>query len=159
MKLTYTTADGRLKVELEEDSQVDLWRSLAKFQEVFEDTASGNTTDGKGGKTTVTSNDFRYRVRTATGLNEKGKQEEYEYFEKIVVSGPLAGYKKMYGVHNDKTGGLFPKKAPDKDVIYGYNGWHKYNGPKKEYNQSSQASSNSVPTNDATQVPDDTIPF
>ena len=145
MKLLYTTKNGRLQVELEADTQSDLWRELARFQEVFEETASGNTTDGKGGKVLATSDDIKFVVRTAEGTNDKGKTETYEYYEKMVVSGPLAGYKKSFGVLNDKSGGLFPKKAPDKDVIYGKNGWHKYNGPKKNNNEDSSESQESTP--------------
>lgn len=133
MKLLYTTKDGRLQVELEADSQSELWRELARFQEVFEETASGNVVDEKGKKYLATSDDIKFIVRTAEGVNDKGKTETYEYYEKVVVSGPLQGYKKSFGLLNDKSKGLFPKKAPEKDVIYGYNGWSKYNGPKKEY--------------------------
>lgn len=144
MKLLYTTKDGRMTVELEADSQEDMFREIARFQEIFEDEASGTVADGKGGKHVVTSNDIQYRIRKATGTNEKGKQEEYEYFEKHVTTGPLKGYKKMFGVLNDKSGGLFPKKAPEKDAIYGFNHWHKYNGPAKNQNQApkSQESQN-----------------
>lgn len=134
MKLLYTTKNGRLQVELEADTQSDLWRELARFQEVFEEEASGNVSEN-GTKKMVSSSDIKLVVRTAEGTNDKGKPETYEYYEKVVVSGPLAGYKKSFGLLNDKSGGLFPKKAPEKDVIYGLKGWYKYNGPKKEYNQ------------------------
>lgn len=157
MKLLYTTKDGRMQVELEADTQSDLWSELARFQEVFEEEAVGNVGDGKGGKKEVSSSDIKYRVRTAEGTNDKGKVEEYQYYEKLVVSGPLAGYKKSFGLLNDRSGGLFPKKAPDKDVIYGKNGWHKYNGQKKEYDK--QASSTTEETQESSGSSATNVPF
>jgi hypothetical protein len=128
MKLTYTTKDGRFSVELEGKTHKDLWRELARFQEVFEDEASGKVAGGK----IESSNDIKYRVRKGKYKDEKGKEKEAEYFEKVVSSGPLAGYKKHFGVLDDGSDGLFPKNAPDKDVIYGFNKWHKYNGKKED---------------------------
>jgi hypothetical protein len=124
MKLSYTTKDGRMTVELEGTSDKEIFRKLAHFQEVFEDTPSA-TVDGK-----VTSGgDVVYRVRKAKYTDEKGKEKEAEYFEKMVVSGPLAWYKKSYGVLDDGSDNLFPKRPSDDDanVTKGNNGWHKYN--------------------------------
>jgi hypothetical protein len=38
MKVLYTTRNNRMTVELEADTQADLFKQLARFQEVFEDT-------------------------------------------------------------------------------------------------------------------------
>lgn len=123
MKLTYTTKDGRLTVELEGSSDKELFRKLAHFQEVFEDSPSANV-DGK----MVAGGDVAYRVRKAKYTDEKGKEKEAEYFEKLVVSGPLLWYKKSYGVLDDGSDNLFPKRPADDEpnVLKGNNGWHKY---------------------------------
>lgn len=155
MKLTYTTADGRISVELEGKTHKDLWRELARFQEVFEDIASGNIFDEQNKKKFVTSGDIKYRVRKSKYIDEKGKEKEAEYFEKQVVSGPLLGYKKMYGVLDDGTDGLFPKRAPEKDVIYGLNGWHKYSGPKGHENKNEEKSDEGKENSD----PSTSVPF
>jgi hypothetical protein len=126
MKLVYTTGDGRLSVELEADTQKELFRQLSRFQEVFEETASA-TIDGSK----VTSTDIRYRVRSSGYTDEKGKDKTAEYFEKVVVSGPLTGWKKAYGTLDDGSQGLFPKwKVDDANCDVGDNGWHKYNKPQ-----------------------------
>lgn len=123
MKLTYTTADGRITVELEGKTHKDIWRQLASFQEVFEDTPEATI----GGKV-VSGGDVRFRVRKAKYQDEKGKEKEAEYFEKVVVGGPLVYYKKHYGVLDDGSDSLFPKKAPEgENIQLGRNGWHKYN--------------------------------
>ncbi len=122
MKLTYTTLDGRITVEIEGKTHKEVWRELASFQEVFEDTPEAIVD-----KKLVSGGDVRFRVRKAKYEDEKGKEKEAEYFEKTVVSGPLTYYKKHYGVLDDGTDGLFPKKAPDGENIQpGKNGWHKY---------------------------------
>ena len=37
MKLTYTTKNGRISVELEGDSHREIFNQIGKFQEVFEE--------------------------------------------------------------------------------------------------------------------------
>lgn len=107
MKLSYTTADGRMTVELEGNSDKELFRKLARFQEVYEDTPSANI-DGKN----VKGEGVKYKVRKAKYTDEKGKEKEAEYFEKVVTVGPMLYYKKSFGVLDDGTDNLFPKKAP-----------------------------------------------
>lgn len=123
MKLNYTTKDGRMTVELEGNSDKELFRKLAHFQEIFEDTPSG-----KVGDKVVQGGDVSYRVRKAKYTDEKGKEKEAEYFEKMVVSGDLMWYKKSFGVLDDGTDNLFPKRPSDEDsnLERGFNGWHKY---------------------------------
>ena len=41
MKVSYTTKNERLTTEIEGDSPRDIFASIAKFQEVFEETACG----------------------------------------------------------------------------------------------------------------------
>lgn len=126
MKITYTTGDGRLSIEFEASTQKEAFRELHRFQEVFEDKAEAFI-DGK----LVTSDDVRYIVRKADYVDDKGKQKQAEYFEKQIRNGPLSWYKKSFGVLDDGTDGLFPKKAPvdDPNITVGKNGWHKYNKP------------------------------
>lgn len=123
MKLNYTTKDGRMTVELEGNSDKELFRKLAHFQEIFEDTPSA-----KVGDKVVNGGDVAYRVRKAKYTDEKGKEKEAEYFEKMVVSGDLLWYKKSFGVLDDGTDNLFPKRPSDEDANLerGFNGWHKY---------------------------------
>lgn len=123
MKLTYTTKDNRFTVELEGNSDKELFRKLAHFQEIFEDTPSANI-DGKS----VTGGDVSYRVRKAKYTDEKGKEKEAEYFEKLVTSGPLVWFKKSYGVLDDGSDNLFPKRPAEDEqsIVRGNNGWHKF---------------------------------
>ena len=41
MKVNYKTGNGRISVEIEGDSQRDIFAEIARFQEVFEDTNCG----------------------------------------------------------------------------------------------------------------------
>lgn len=127
MKLTYTTADSKLTVEIEGNSDKELFRKLSHFQEVFEDVPMAKINGD-----VVAGGDVRYRVRKAKYTDEKGKEKEAEYFEKVVVSGPLMWYKKGFGVLDDGSENLFPKRVPedDQNISAGLNGWHKYNKPQ-----------------------------
>lgn len=123
MKLLYTTKDGRMTVELEGNSDKELFRKLSHFQEIFEDTPAAKLNDK-----VATGGDVTYRVRKAKYVDEKGKEKEAEYFEKVVVSGELMWYKKSFGVLDDGTDNLFPKRPSDDEpnLERGFNGWHKY---------------------------------
>lgn len=121
MKMTYKTPDGRFIVEFEGSSDKDLWRQLSHFQELFEDNPAAKI-NGE----VVSQDTYKFVVRKAQYEDEKGKQKTAEYFEKWVTSGPLAGYKKGFGVLDDGTEGLFPRKAPEDNSIYGYNNWYRY---------------------------------
>lgn len=124
MKLTYTTSDGRLTVELEASNDKDMFRKLAHFQEIFEDSPSANILGQM-----QSGGNVSYRVRKASYVDEKGKQKEAEYFEKLVTSGPLKWFKKNYGVLDDGSENLFPKRPSDDEanIVRGENGWYKYN--------------------------------
>jgi hypothetical protein len=123
MKLSYTTKDGRMTVEFDAANDKEMFRKLARFQEIYEDTPAA-----KIGEKVVSGGDVTYRVRKAKYVDEKGKEKEAEYFEKVVTSGELMWYKKSFGVLDDGTDNLFPKRPSeeDKDVERGFNGWHKY---------------------------------
>jgi len=121
MELNYTTKDGRLTVKLTGSTQKELFRELHRFQEVFEDSASAKINNKY-----ETSDDIRYIVRKSKYTDEKGKEKEAEYFEKRIFSGPLAGYQKSFGVLDDGTYGLFPKKAPDGNYEKGFGNWYKF---------------------------------
>ncbi len=127
MKLNYTTKDGRMTVTLEGSTQKEIWRELARFQEVFEDDAAARI-DGKY----ITSNDIQFKVRSAEYQDEKGKTKTADYFEKIVKSGPMAGYKKAFGILDDGSDGLFPKWQVPESSLAGLNGWSKYIKKEKE---------------------------
>ena len=110
---------GKMTVEIEGDNHIDLFSKISSFEEVFNDKAAA-TVDGKYHEST----DVKYMLRKAKYTDEKGKEKEATYYEKIVMSGPLRGFKKCYGVLDNGTGNLFPKKAPEQGVkIYGFNGW------------------------------------
>lgn len=97
MKLQYTTQNGKMTVELEGDTQKDIFKELAKFQEVFELPMCKN---GKGVESDLT----RFVVRNV---------EDNEYYEVQCVdaSKPELNYAKIqYGCHK-KGGGLFPKNG------------------------------------------------
>lgn len=123
MKVSYTSADGRLTFETEADKQQDLFEAIASFQEVFENDASALINGNL-----VTANDIKFIVREAEFKDEKGKTKKANYYEKRVVSGPMRGYKKEYGQYEDGSG-LFPKRAPKENAIQGDNDWYRYVKP------------------------------
>lgn len=128
MKLTYTTKDGRMTVELEGANDKEVFRKLARFQEIYEDVPAAKV-NGE----VVSGGDVTYRVRKAKYVDEKGKEKEAEYFEKMVTSGKLMWYKKSYGVLDDGSDNLFPKRPTEGEanVELGLNGWHVYKRPQQ----------------------------
>ena len=105
MKVQYTTRDGRMTFELEGETQTDLFRQLARVQEVFEDTVCSNGKDSSDVVNfvvrTVNDNDF-YELQCV----DKNKSS-------------LRYAKKKFGVHKGKDGTMFPKS-----------GWVKFNKEK-----------------------------
>lgn len=131
-KFVYTTADGRITTEFEASNDKDTFRRLAAFQEIYEDVPSA-VIDGKF----VSGGSVVYRTRRSKYTDPKsGKEKEAEFFEKLVIDGPLQWFKKTYGVLDDGTENLFPKRPSQEEVdaarskgdtiIVGNNGWHKY---------------------------------
>jgi DNA-directed RNA polymerase subunit RPC12/RpoP len=110
MKIQYTTANGRLSVELEGDGQKDIFQEISRFQEVFE-----NTVCGKCG-----SENLKYVVRNV---------DDNFYYELRCQD---CGAKLAFGCHK-KGGGLFPKRKEGEEWLPN-SGWVKWN-PKTEKNE------------------------
>lgn len=108
MKLTYTTKNGRIKVEVDAESQKDVFLELSKFQEVFEETVCGK----------CGSENIRFVVRNV---------EDNLYYELRCMD---CGARLSFGVHK-KGGGLFPKRKDNDGKWLPDNGWVKWN-PKTE---------------------------
>ena len=104
MNVTYNTSNGRMSVEFQVDTQVDLFQQLAFFQEVF-----GEAGCGKCG-----SENLRFQVRTV---------EDNHYYELRCLD---CGAKLAFGVK--KQGGrLFPRRKDKEGNWLPDNGWVKWN--------------------------------
>ncbi len=101
MKVTYNT--GKMSVELEGETQRDLFGQLAAFQEVFDE-----TTCGKCGSTNV---ELAVRRHEVNGYYERGCGDGR--------AGPAFGCMK-------KGGGLFPKRKDADGNWLPDNGWVKW---------------------------------
>ena len=106
MKVTYQ--EGRLSVELECDSQKELFTQLASFQEVF--------SENKCGK--CGSENLRFVVRENDGN---------EYYELRCLD---CGAKLAFGVMK-KGGGLFPRRKDSDGNWLPDRGWTKWNPKTK----------------------------
>lgn len=109
MKVNYTSKNGRLAVEFEGKGHTGIWSQIAAFQEVFEENACGK----------CKSEDLKFVVRKTTD----GKKE-YDYYELRCVQ---CGAKLAFGVINDDTGTLFPKRKDKEGNAVGVRGWVKWN--------------------------------
>jgi hypothetical protein len=111
MKLSYTTADGRMTVEVEGKSQTDLFEQLAEFQDAFE---VGSCIRGK-----KSSDKVKFQVREVEGN---------KFYEMVCTDEDfdLKGARLSFGQH--KKGGTLFVKRKDKDGKWlNNNGWVKYN--------------------------------
>ena len=114
MKVLYTTKNGRLSVELEAETQTSLWKQLSVFQEIFEENTCKK----------CNSDDIRCVVR----VSKDAKGKTYDYHELRCVS---CGAKLPFGVLDDGSGSLFPKRKDKEGKFRGKYGWVKWN-PEKE---------------------------
>lgn len=113
MKLSYTTNNGRMTVELEADSQAGLFKEIAQFQEIFEI----NTCQKCG------CSDVQYIVRQ--------DKDENEYFElrcnsKDGNNGKPCRAKFTFGQAKKPKGTLFPKRK-DGETWLNDGGWLRWN--------------------------------
>lgn len=110
MKVNYTSRDGRWNAEIEGDSQREIFQSVSRFQEVFEENCCGK----------CGSDDIRLVTRIV---------DDNAYHEKRCGN---CGARLTYGSHK-KGGGLFPKRKDGDDWLPD-RGWVKWN-PKTEKNE------------------------
>ncbi|PIR63096.1 MAG: hypothetical protein COU64_06435 [Candidatus Pacebacteria bacterium CG10_big_fil_rev_8_21_14_0_10_40_26] len=106
MKVNYKTMNQRLSVEIDAESAKDVFKKLAEFQEIFDESCCG----------LCKNEDLQFIVRTVDG-------NDYYELKCNKCYGKLA-----FGQH--KSGGsLFPKRKKDDGSFDGENkGWHKWNG-------------------------------
>ena len=110
MKASYTTKNGRLTVELDAENHTSLWAQLASFQEAFEEDCCCK----------CKSTDLKFVIRKAK--DAKGKV--YNYHE---LRCNACGAKLPFGVLDDDTFRLFPKRKDDGGKFRGQYGWVKWN--------------------------------
>ncbi len=110
MKATYRTANGRISFEVSGEAVKDVFREIARVQEVF---------DAHHACGMCKSVDIAFRVRTV---------EDDEYFEVICKS----CYARFEFGQNKKGGGLFPKRKDKSGEHIPNNGWSKYQKPGAE---------------------------
>jgi len=111
MKLTYTTNNKRISVEIEGDSHRDLFAQIGRFQEVFEQDCCAK----------CKCDDVKFVVRTV---------DDNQYHELRCSS---CGARLSFG-SNKKGGGLFPKRKDSEGNWLPDGGWVKWN-PKTEKNE------------------------
>tara|TARA_R110002110_G_scaffold140581_2_gene327975 strand:+ start:913 stop:1242 length:330 start_codon:yes stop_codon:yes gene_type:complete len=102
MKVIYTS--GKISIEIEADTQVELFQQLANFQEIFSESSCG-----KCGNDNV-----RFQVRNV---------DDNLYYE---ARCPSCGAKLAFGVMK-KGGRLFPKRKDKEGGWLPDGGWVKWN--------------------------------
>lgn len=132
MKFTHFSSDGQTKVEFDANTAQEAFAKIAEFQEIFENDASAKVNDKFVAP--ADAGVVRFVVRNVPYKDEKtGKEKIATYYEKRVISGPMQGYRKEYGLYEDARG-MFPKRKNREDttVEHGYNGWYKFIGNKQD---------------------------
>ena len=109
MKVTYTGTNGRLKVELEAESQVDLFQQLGEFQEIFDETECGK----------CQSENLRFVVRNV---------DENLYYELKCLD---CGARLSFGTMK-KGGRLFPRRKNKDGEWLPDRGWVNWNPDTKK---------------------------
>lgn len=97
MELTYNTKDKSMVAKFEADGEPDLFKQLAKFQEVFEIPVCRNKEGDE-------STEYKFVLRK--------NEADDEFFEVVCtdVSKPRLLYAKIiYGLHKNKKEGMYPK--------------------------------------------------
>lgn len=122
MKLTYS--NGKVSVEIEAESQKEVFAKLSSVQEVFMEPCCG-----------ACGGDYKFVYRTASKVVGK-KTETYEYPELQCVNKDCK-CRLGFGTINDNTGTLFPKRGfmneeTGKYEWIGKNGWAKFEPAKKD---------------------------
>jgi hypothetical protein len=110
MKITYTTNNRQMTIELEASTHVELVQQLSSFSEVFEEDTCKK----------CKSKNLRWNVRSA----KDAKGVEHDYHELLCKD---CGAKLPFGVKNDKTFRLFPKRKDAEGNVRGKWGWVKWN--------------------------------
>ena len=113
MQVNYTTANGRLSVQLEASGHTDLWQKLSSFQEIFEESKCRK----------CDNEDLKFVIRKAASKDGK---KEYTYHE-LHCRNPKCRAKMHFGVINDDSGNMFPKRKDDDGEWLPDGGWVKYN--------------------------------
>jgi len=111
MKLTYTTLNERIAVELEGSNHKEVFKQIGAFQEVFEECACRKC----GG------DDLRYVVRV---------HDDNEYYE-LRCQNIGCKAKLQFGAHK-KGGGLFPRRKDAEGNWRGTDGWTVWNAQTGE---------------------------
>ena len=102
MKATYTS--GKISVEIEFETQIELFQKLSNFQEIFEETKCGK----------CGSDNVKFQVRNV---------DDNLYYELRCTD---CGAKLAFGVMK-KGGRLFPKRKDKEGNWLPDNGWVKWN--------------------------------
>jgi len=110
MKITYSSKNGRLKAELEGESQKDLFEQISSFQEIFEEAKCG----------ACQGEDLRFVVRTV---------DDNSFYELHCVS---CRSRFAFGQHKGTSGSLFPRRKDSEGNYLPKNGWTKWNPETKK---------------------------
>jgi len=111
MKITYTAKNG-ISAEIEGKEQKDLFREIASFQEVFEETTCG----------ACHGTELRFVVRT----NKDGDDFFELHCKNLDCRSRLA-----FGQHK-KGGSLYPTRKDKENKWLPKNGWTKWNPETKK---------------------------
>jgi hypothetical protein len=110
MKVDYISKNGRMTVSVDAEGHKGVWEQISAFQEVFEEDFCRK----------CESTDLKFVVRRSK--DAKGKM--FNYYE---LRCNKCGAKLPFGVLDDGSGGLFPKRKDDEGKVRGNYGWVKWN--------------------------------
>lgn len=110
MKVRYKALGGKLEFEVEGSTEKELFKSIAKLEEVFHGEPCGCC--GK--------NNVRLQVRTV---------EDNDFFE-LKCEEKGCGASLSFGQHK-KGGSLFPKRVDENKKKLPNNGWKRWDGKSK----------------------------